>query len=176
VKSDAAMDQLGSLLGSVVSECGFDLDHVEVRAAGRRRLVRVLIDGDVGVTLDDVAVVTRAISQAMDAQQAMGEASYTLEVSSRGIDRPLTLPRHWRRNAGRLVSVVRVDGGTSTGRILRSDLTSATVDVEGGEQIIDFADVKKAQIQVEFSKPPKSRRAGPRPGSAGPRPDGEEDQ
>jgi ribosome maturation factor RimP len=170
------MDQLGLLLGSVVSECGFDLDDVEVSAAGRRRLVRVLIDGDDGVTLDDVAVVTRAISQAMDAHQAMGEASYTLEVSSRGIERPLTLPRHWRRNVGRLVSVVRVDGGTSTGRILRSDLTSATIDVDGGEEIIDFADIKKAQIQVEFSKPPRARRAGPRPGDAGPRPDGEEDQ
>jgi ribosome maturation factor RimP len=176
VKSDAAMDQLGSLLRPVVSECGFDLDHVEVRAAGRRRLVRVLIDGDDGVTLDDVAVVTRAVSQAMNAKQAMGEASYTLEVSSRGIDRPLTLPRHWRRNVGRLVSVVRVDGGTSTGRILRSDLTSASIDVEDGEQTIDFADVKRAQIQVEFSKPRKPRHAGPRPGSADLRPDGEEDQ
>jgi ribosome maturation factor RimP len=170
------MDQLGSLLDPVVNECGFDLDHVEVSAAGRRRLVRVLIDSDAGVTLDDVATVTRAISQAMDTHRAMGEASYTLEVSSRGIDRPLTLPRHWRRNLGRLVSVVKVDGGTSTGRIVRSDLSSATIDVDGGEEIIDFADVKKAQIQVEFSKPPKARRAGSRPSGAGPRPDGEEDQ
>jgi ribosome maturation factor RimP len=176
VKSDAAMDQLGSLLGPVVSECGFDLDHIEVKAAGRRRLVRVLIDSDDGVTLDDVALVTRAISLAMDAHQAMGEASYTLEVSSRGIERPMTLPRHWRRNVGRLVKVGRLDGGTSTGRILRSDLTSATIDVDGDEQIIDFIDVKQAQIQVEFSKPPKARRTAPKPGSTGPRPDGEEGQ
>jgi ribosome maturation factor RimP len=170
------MDQLRSLLAPVVSECGLDLDHVEVSAAGRRRLVRVLIDSDDGVTLDDVAVATRAISQAMDDHQAMGEASYTLEVSSRGIDRPLMLPRHWRRNAGRLVKVIRLDGGTTTGRILRSDLATATIDVDGDEQSIDFANVKKAQIQVEFTKPPKARRRAPKPGTAGPRPDGEEDQ
>jgi len=176
VKSDAAMDQLRSLVGPVVSECGFDLDHVEVSAAGRRRLVRVLIDSDDGVTLDDVAVATRAISHALDAHQAMGEASYTLEVSSRGIDRPLTLPRHWRRNTGRLVKVVRLDGGTTIGRILRSDLATATIEIDGDEQIIDFAQVKKAQIQVEFSKPPKARRGTVQPDTADPRPDGEEDR
>jgi ribosome maturation factor RimP len=170
------MDQLRSVLAPVVSECGFDLDHVEVSAAGRRRLVRVLIDSDDGVTLDDVAVATRAISQALDAHQAMGEASYMLEVSSRGIDRPLTLPRHWRRNTGRLVKVLRLDGGTTTGRILRSDLATATIDVDGEQHIIDFAQVKKAQIQVEFSKPPKARRGAPRPDTGEPLPDGEEDE
>jgi ribosome maturation factor RimP len=175
VKSDAAMDQLRSVLGPAVSECGFDLDHVEVKSAGRRRLVRVLIDSDDGVTLDDVAVATRAISAALDAHQAMGEASYTLEVSSRGIDRPLMLPRHWRRNTGRLVKVIRLDGGSTTGRILRSDLASATIDVDGDEQIIEFGHVKKAQIQVEFSKPPKAQPA-PKPGTADPAPGGGEDQ
>jgi ribosome maturation factor RimP len=171
VKSDAAMDHLRSLLEPVVSECGFDLDDVEVSAVGRRRLVRVLIDSDNGVTLDDVGVATRAITRAMDSQQAMGEASYTLEVSSRGIDRPLTLPRHWRRNVGRLVTVVRHDGSTTTGRILRSDLAVATIDVDGGEQLVDFAEVKKAQIQVEFTKPRRPKR-----GTAGPTIDGEEDR
>jgi ribosome maturation factor RimP len=174
VTSDAALDQLRSLLDPVVSECGFDLDHIEVSAVGRRRLVRVLIDSDYGVTLDDVGVVTQASARAMDSSQVMGEASYTLEVSSRGIDRPLTLPRHWRRNVGRLVTVVRVDGSTTTGRIMGSDLAAATFDVDGDEQSVDFADMKKAQIQVEFSKPP--RRRSPKPRTTGRASDGEEDR
>jgi ribosome maturation factor RimP len=174
VTSDAALDQLRSLLDPVVSECGFDLDHIEVSAVGRRRLVRVLIDSDDGVTLDDVGVATQAIARAMESSQVMGEASYTLEVSSRGIDRPLTLPRHWRRNVGRLVTVVRVDGSTITGRISRSDLAAATLDVDGDELSVDFADVKKAQIQVEFNKPP--RRRSPKPRIAGRASDGEEDR
>jgi len=82
-----------------------DLESVRVGSAGRRRLLRVIVDADGGVSLDGIALVSREVSARLDATGAMGEAPYTLEVSSPGVDRPLTLPRHWRRAVGRLVRV-----------------------------------------------------------------------
>ena len=82
-----------------------DVEAVELTPAGKRRVLRVAVDGDDGVTLDDVADATREVSEVLDASDVMGEQPYTLEVTSRGVDRPLTLPRHWRRNADRLVKV-----------------------------------------------------------------------
>ena len=89
---------------------GLDLEAVELTPAGRRRVLRVAVDKDGGVTLDDVAEATKEVSRLLDASDVMGEQPYTLEVTSPGIDRPLTLPRHWRRNAGRLVKVTTHDG------------------------------------------------------------------
>jgi ribosome maturation factor RimP len=82
----------------------------------------------------------------------MGEQPYTLEVTSRGVDRPLTLPRHWRRNTDRLVKVTTTDGDTVTGRIVRSDDEAVTLDVEGTPREVDYAEVAKALVQVEFNR------------------------
>ena len=82
----------------------------------------------------------------------MGESPYTLEVTSPGTDRPLTLPRHWRRNRSRLVKVTTTDGTTFTGRVLTSDEHGATLDVDGTERVLPFEDVAKARIQIEFNR------------------------
>ena len=82
----------------------------------------------------------------------MGEQPYTLEVTSRGVDRPLTLPRHWRRNADRLVKVTSTDGGTTTGRILEAGEESAVLDVDGTRTEVAYAEVAKALVQVEFNR------------------------
>ena len=87
------------LLEPVVAEAGFDLEDVLVTPAGKRRQVRVIVDGDGGVSLDDVAVVSQRVSAALDDSAAMGSGPYVLEVTSPGVDRPLTQPRHWRRAA-----------------------------------------------------------------------------
>jgi ribosome maturation factor RimP len=96
---------LENFLRPIVEQFGCDLEAADIAPAGRRRLLRVLVDRDGGINLDDVAEVTRAISKALDADDIMGDGAYTLEVSSPGVDRPLTLPRHWRRNVSRLVKV-----------------------------------------------------------------------
>ena len=98
---------------------GLDVEAVEVTPAGKRRVLRVAVDKDGGVTLDDVADATREVYRVLDESDVMGEQPYTLEVTSRGVDRPLTLPRHWRRNEDRLVKVTLADGGEVTGRIAR---------------------------------------------------------
>src|SRR5581483_8320201 len=98
-------DELATLLEPVVRAAGMDLESVRVGAAGRRRLLRLVVDSDSGVGLDEIADVSRDISARLDSSAVMGNAAYTLEVSSPGIDRPLTEPRHWRRARGRLVAV-----------------------------------------------------------------------
>jgi ribosome maturation factor RimP len=105
------------------------------------------------VTLDDVADATKKVSEVLDATDVMGEHPYTLEVTSRGVDRPLTLPRHWRRNADRLVKVTTTDGQTVTGRIVGSSDDAATLDLDGARREVAYTEVAKALVQVEFNRP-----------------------
>jgi ribosome maturation factor RimP len=143
---------LENFLRPIVEQFGCDLEAADIAPAGRRRLLRVLVDRDGGISLDDVADVTRAISKALDADDIMGEGAYTLEVSSPGVDRPLTLPRHWRRNVSRLVAVTLTAGGKLTGRIKSASEQAAELDVEGTRQTVAYADVAKAKIQIEFNR------------------------
>lgn len=150
-------DGLVELLSPITSQFGIDLEEVEVTPAGKRRLVRIVVDGDGpsggGLLLDDIAEATRAISTALDDTDLLGNAAYTLEVSSRGVSRPLTLPRHWRRNRDRLVKIGLTDGETVLGRIADSDETSALVHLEGGdERRVELSDVEQALIQVEMNR------------------------
>jgi ribosome maturation factor RimP len=127
---------------------------VELTAAGKRSVLRIAVDGDAGVTLDDIANAAKQVSEVLDASDVMGEQSYTLEVTSRGVDRPLTLPRHWRRNTDRLVKVTTTGGDTVTGRIVESDDAAATLDVEGATREVAYAEVANALVQVEFNRKP----------------------
>ncbi len=151
--SSTSTDHLEQLLIPTVAALGADLDAVELAAAGRRQVLRIVVDRDGGLTLDDIADVTRAVSRHLDAENAMGERAYTLEVTSRGVDRPLTLPRHWARNVGRLVSVTVADGpGPVTGRITIADEDGADLDVDGEPVRVSYADVVRARVQVEFAR------------------------
>jgi len=140
------------VLRPAASGLGLDLEEVSVSSSGRRRLLRVVVDKDGGVTLDDVADATRGLSRELDASDVMGEQAYTLEVTSPGLDRPLTAPRHWRRNLHRLVQVTDADGRTVTGRIVASDDEQAWLDVAGVRQTVAYGDVAKARVQVEFNR------------------------
>lgn len=136
----------------LVHASGLDLEEVELTPAGRRSILRVIVDGD-QITLDDVAALSREISTLIDTDPVFGEKSITLEVSSRGVDSPLTLPRHWRRKIGRLVSVTRNDGEKVSGRITAASETEATLEEKGAAVVVALADVKKARIEVEFNRP-----------------------
>ncbi len=152
-RQDATRDRIEAELVDPVKELGFDVEAVEVTPAGKRRVLRVAVDKDGGVTLDDVADATREVSRVLDESDVMGEMPYTLEVTSRGVDRPLTLPRHWRRNADRLVKATLTDGSEVTGRVVGSDDTTATLDVDGDRREVAYADVAKALVQIEFNRP-----------------------
>ena len=130
-----------------------DLESVRVTPAGRRRLLRVVVDSDRGVSLDDAAAVSRDVSTALDTVAVMGEFPYTLEVSSPGVDRPLTDVRHWRRAVGRLVRVPVTDSGAVAGRIISADADGVTLDVEGARRRFAYGVLGAGAVQVEFGHP-----------------------
>ena len=152
MSAHATPDLLAEQLTRPLSSLGLDLEAVDLTSAGKRRVLRVAIDKDGGVTMDDIADATREVSRVLDENDTMGQQAYTLEVSSPGVDRPLTLPRHWRRNQDRLVRATLAGGEEVTGRILGSDDTSATLDVDGTRREVAYDDVTKALVQVEFNR------------------------
>lgn len=152
MSADQTRDRLAQVLTEPLAGSGLDVEAIELTPAGRRRLLRVAVDKDGGVTMDDIADATKEVSRLLDESDVMGESPYTLEVTSPGTDRPLTLPRHWRRNQSRLVKVTTSDGSTLTGRVRGSDEHSATLDVDGTERVLPYSEVAKARIQIEFNR------------------------
>lgn len=147
--------RIGDALRDPLSGLGLDLEAVELTPAGKKRVLRVAVDKDGGVTLDDIAEATRAVSVELDGVELMGEQAYTLEVTSRGVDRPLTEPRHWRRNHDRLVRANLRDGSQVTGRVGASDDTGVTLVVAGSPSRLEYAEITKALVQIEFNRPSK---------------------
>jgi ribosome maturation factor RimP len=154
--------RLTRLLEPVVHAMNMDLEGVRVTAAGRRRLLRVVVDADGGVSLDDIALASRELSAKLDNATEMGDLSYTLEVSSPGVDRPLTLPRHWRRAIGRLVvaplqsEIADNDNHSgngavsASGRIVGTSDRGVTLDSEGALREYAYAELGPGRVQVEF--------------------------
>lgn len=154
----ATTESLRALLAPVIATSGWELDDLSLTSAGRRALLRVTVDGDVAIDLDAVAEISRVISTALDDADAFGARAYVLEVSSPGVERPLTEPRHWRRATGRLVDVVPRSGTAGgelplTGRVVAADDTAVTLDVDGAQRRVEYAQVVRARVQVEFRRP-----------------------
>ncbi|MDP1877019.1 MAG: ribosome maturation factor RimP [Actinomycetota bacterium] len=158
----ASADVVKSGLSGPLASMGVDVEAVEVAKVGRRHVVRVVIDKDGGVDLDLVAAVSQQASALLDEPPLSDElpGPFVLEVTSPGVDRPLTEPRHWRRATGRLVHVARRDGTVVDGRIAgmpseqQVTLTTATGDV-----LLDVATVDSALVQVEFNRVPAADEA-----------------
>lgn len=146
----ARSDRLVELIEPVAAKAGFDLEDVTVRSAGKRRLLRVVVDRDAGVTLDDASELSQALSGVLETSGVMGEHPYTLEVTSPGIDRLLTEERHWRRAVGKLVHVWLRDGGQLTGRVLSADEAGVSLETNGARRTFGHDDLDGGQVQVEF--------------------------
>jgi ribosome maturation factor RimP len=151
--------KLAGLIEPVVAASGMDLESVRMTVAGRRRKLSIVVDSDHGVSLDETADVSRDISVMLDASNALGDFPYTLEVSSPGVDRPLTEPRHWRRARGRLVRVKVAGEGSVEGRVLAADADGVTLGIVSGKGASDerrfpFADMGAGSVQVEFGRIP----------------------
>ncbi|MEU0467342.1 ribosome maturation factor RimP [Amycolatopsis sp. NPDC006131] len=146
--------RLEPIVAEAVSGAGFDLDALDVQQAGRRKLVKVVVDSDDGVGLDEVADVSRAVSAALDENEELIAGAYTLEVTSPGVDRPLTRPRHWRRSRFRLVRITPREGAEYVGRVGHAGEDSVRVLVAGAVRDVPYADVAKAVIEIEFRQPP----------------------
>ena len=164
----ATPDQVQEVIEGVLSGAGLVVDEVTITPAGRRSVLRISVDRDLGpeagpattdatdpLSLAEVAEATRAVNGVLDPSDVMGQAPYVLEVSSPGVSRPLSEPRHFRRNVGRLVAVTTTDDEAFTGRLLRADAGTATFAVgdPAQERPTPYDTVRKAVVQVEFNRP-----------------------
>jgi ribosome maturation factor RimP len=147
------MDQrLANLVDECVSALGFDLEAIELTPAGNKRVLRIALDRDGGVGIDHITDATRALSEELDASDVMGSQPYTLEVTSRGVDRPLTEPRHWRRNAGRLVRLRLADDSSIDGRIGESDDEGVVIEGRTTGQRLTYDQISTALVQTELNR------------------------
>lgn len=149
-------DQLAALAGPILAGHGLELDSLDVTPMGKRKLLRITVDGDGpegrGPLLDDISAAAGQLSAALDESDAVGAAPYTLEVTSRGVSKPLTEAKHYRRNTGRLVKLWLPDGEV-TGRIVSASDDAVTLDVDGATENYALADIRKAVVQVELNPP-----------------------
>jgi ribosome maturation factor RimP len=148
-----------SVVRDAVARAGFELENLEETRAGQRWLIRVVIDSDAGVGLDDITTVSRAVSLALDQRAELICGPCTLEVTSPGLDRPLTQPRHWRRNRLRLVRVSLVTGENLVGRIGDCDEEGVTLLVSGALRRVRYVELRRAVVEVEFRQPPVAELA-----------------
>ena len=144
-------EQVLAVITPAIESLGFYVEDITITSAGKRSMLTVIVDGDTHLSLDQVTVATKAISEIVENLPTLGNNPFTLEVTSPGLDRPLTKPRHWRKNQDRLIKIVLTDGKEVMGRIKDSTETSVTVD----DQTINFADIKRATLEVEFKKESK---------------------
>jgi ribosome maturation factor RimP len=152
----ALKDQISELVTPAVSDLGFYLEDVHVATPGNHRIVTCIVDGDASLSLDQVTSVSRVISELLDEAAFMGETPFTLEVTSPGVDRPLTQPRHFAKNVDRLLKIIKLDGSEVTGRILSNTDHDVTLTVlikkESTEQTVLLSDIKRAVVEIEFNR------------------------
>jgi len=139
-------EDISAAITPALEALGFYLEDVTITSAGRRSMLTVIVDGDTHLSLDQVTSATKAIGEIVESIQSLGETPFTLEVTSPGLDRPLTKVRHWQKNINRLVKVVLLDGSEIKGRIKDVNEVSATVD----EKNINYSDIKRATLEIEF--------------------------
>jgi ribosome maturation factor RimP len=149
-------EKITELVQPAVEKAGFFLEDVHVVSPGKHRIITCIVDGLTPLNLDQVTTVSRDISELLDAADFMDDSAFTLEVTSPGVDRPLTLPRHWHKNLNRLVKVVNQDGSVVNGRVTTVEDSSVVLieDIKGKskEHTVFFADVKRATVEIEFNR------------------------
>jgi ribosome maturation factor RimP len=141
-------EQVAAVITPAIQALGFYVEDISITTAGRRSMLTVIVDGDTHLSLDQVTVATKAISEIVENLPTLGNNPFTLEVTSPGLDRPLTKPRHWRKNKDRLIKIVLNDGKEITGRIKDSTNDEVIVD----EQKVAFVDIKRATLEIEFKQ------------------------
>jgi len=152
----ALKDQISEFISPALHKAGYFLEDINVVSPGQHRIVTVIVDGENALNLDQVTVASKLVSELLDEAPFMGETPFTLEVTSPGIDRPLTLPRHFAKNADRLLKVTKTDGEVVTGRILSNTNIDVTLTVTEKKDVkkvaIALADIKRAQVEIEFNR------------------------
>ena len=146
--------QVIELLDGEFARAGYEIEDVVIDARSQPPRITVIADGDTALDLDTVADLSRSASDLLDADIP---GSYVIEVSSPGVDRPLTSEKHFRRARGRKVDVTLTDGTKLTGRVGATGDGAVDVVVRDGKgwstRQVPLDDIAKAVVQVEFSPP-----------------------
>lgn len=152
----ALTDSIAELIEPAVTAQGFYLEEVQLVSPGKHRIVTCIVDGEISLNLDQVTAVSRAISELLDEAPIMGDTPFTLEVTSPGVDRPLTKPRHFAKNVDRLLKVKKTDGEVVTGRITSNTESEVVLSVvskkETTEVTVAISDIKRAVVEIEFNR------------------------
>jgi ribosome maturation factor RimP len=152
----ALKDQISELVTPALTQAGYFLEDINIVTPGQHRIVTVIVDGESALNLDQVTVASKLVSELLDEATFMGDTPFTLEVTSPGIDRPLTLPRHFAKNVTRLLKVVKSNGEVVIGRIASntdSDVTLTVTEKKStSEVVISIADIKRATVEIEFNR------------------------
>ena len=150
-------EQVLELLDGEFARAGYEIEDVVVNASARPPRITVVADGDEGLNLDDIAALSQTASELLDALDSAETAAYVLEITSRGVDRPLTEEKHFRRARTRKVEVSLADGSSVTGRIghTGAGVVHLVIADRGKLSVreLKLADIAKAVVQVEFSPP-----------------------
>jgi ribosome maturation factor RimP len=152
----ALKDQISELVTPALTQAGYFLEDINIVTPGQHRIVTVIVDGESALNLDQVTVASKLVSELLDEATFMGETPFTLEVTSPGIDRPLTLPRHFAKNVTRLLKVIKSNGEVVTGRISANTDSEVTLTVTEkkitSDVVIAIADIKRATVEIEFNR------------------------
>ena len=139
-------DEISAAIRPIIEATGNYLEELSITSAGKVKILTVIIDSDTHLNLDQVTAVTKEISEVIEALPELGDGAFTLEVTSPGLDRPLTKPRHWRKNLDRLVKIIMTSGQEIQGRIGEATETTVLVD----SQKVSYEDIKRAVLEIEF--------------------------
>ena len=148
--------QVRELLSADFAGAGYDIEDVRVQVDAKPPRILVVVDGDRALNLDAVAELSRTAAELLDRYDAQSDA-YVLEVTSPGIDRPLTTAAHYRRAHGRRVQLQLTDGASLQARLGQSDGEQVDLVIAERGRLsvrrVAIADIAKAVVQVEFSPP-----------------------
>ena len=139
-------EEISAAIRPIIEATGNHLEELSITSAGKVKILTVIIDSDTHLNLDQVTAVTKEISEVIEALPELGDGAFTLEVTSPGLDRPLTKPRHWRKNLDRLVQIIMTSGQEIQGRIGEATETTVLVD----SKKVSYEDIKRAVLEIEF--------------------------
>ena len=139
-------EEISAAIRPIIEATGNYLEELSITSAGKVKILTVIIDSDTHLNLDQVTAVTKEISEVIESLPELGDGAFTLEVTSPGLDRPLTKPRHWRKNLDRLVKIIMTSGQEIQGRIGEATETIVLVD----SQKVSYEDIKRAVLEIEF--------------------------
>ena len=153
ITENSVIDSIRSIAGSLTEDNGMELVDVEFRKEGVGQVLRLFIDKNGGVTVDDCALISRELSTLLDINDVI-EQKYVLEVSSPGLRRPLKKIEDFKRFEGKLV-LIKTNEPIDNRKVFKGYLKDTNdkgidMDIDGSIYSLSFNQIKKANLEIDF--------------------------